>query len=91
MWAQNFWKPFSKHIQTLEQLFINTFSWAQNMLRLNKLYLKNHKNMHRLLNYGLIEAEWCIYASTNLPSLVQIMASSLVGAKPLSEQTLEYC
>ena len=34
--------------------------------------------------FKLIEAEWCI--SINLPSLVQIMACNLVGAKPPSEQ-----
>ena len=31
-----------------------------------------------------------IYASVNLPSLVQIMAWRLVGAKLLSEPMLEY-
>ena len=39
----------------------------------------------------LIEAEWRTYASVNLPSLVQIMACRLVGAKPLSEAVLVYC
>ena len=39
----------------------------------------------------LIEAEWRIYASVNKPSLVQIMACHLAGAKPLSEPMLEYC
>ena len=39
----------------------------------------------------LIEAEWHIYASINYPSLVQIMACDLIGAKPLSEPMLEYC
>ena len=38
----------------------------------------------------LIEAEWRKYASVNLPSLVQIMACRLVGAKPLPEPMLEY-
>ena len=38
----------------------------------------------------LIEAEWRIYALVNLPSLVQIMACRLAGAKPLSEPLLEY-
>ena len=37
-----------------------------------------------------IEAEWRIYASVNYPSLVQIMARHLDGAKPLSEPILEY-
>ena len=36
--------------------------------------------------FKLIEAEWHIYVSVNLPSLVQIMACHLVGAKPLSEK-----
>ena len=36
----------------------------------------------------LIEAEWCIYALVNKPSLVQIMACRLDGAKLLSEQVL---
>ena len=42
-------------------------------------------------NIKLIEAGWRIYASVNLPSLVQIMACRLVGAKPLSEPMLGYC
>ena len=32
-----------------------------------------------------------VYASVNLPSLLQIMAWRLAGAKPLSEPMLEYC
>ena len=39
-------------------------------------------------HFKLIEAEWRIYASVNYPSLVQIMACRLVGAKPLSEPML---
>ena len=39
----------------------------------------------------LIEAEWCIYASENQPSLVQMMDTRLAGAKPLYEPMLEYC
>ena len=39
----------------------------------------------------ITEAEWRIYALVNLPSLVQIMASGLVGTKPLSEPMLKYC
>ena len=39
----------------------------------------------------LIEAEWRIYVSWNLPSLVQMMACCLAGAKPLSEPMMEYC
>ena len=35
------------------------------------------------------ETEWSLYASVNLPSLVQ--ACHLVGAKPLSEPMLEDC
>ena len=38
----------------------------------------------------IIEVKWCIYTSVNLPSLVQIMACRLVGAKPLSEPMVEY-
>ena len=38
-----------------------------------------------------IEAERGIYASVNKPSLVQIMACRLDGAKPLSVPMLEYC
>ena len=44
-----------------------------------------------IFTYRLIEAEWRIYASENNPSLIQIMASRLVGAKPLSGPMLEYC
>ena len=43
-----------------------------------------------LITHQLIEAERHIYASINLPSLLQIMACRLVGAKPLSEPMLEY-
>ena len=32
-----------------------------------------------------------IYASVNLPALVQTMACRLAGAKPLSEPMLEFC
>ena len=32
-----------------------------------------------------------IYALVNYPSLVQIMACRLIGAKPFSEPMLEYC
>ena len=39
----------------------------------------------------LIEAEWCIFASVNIPILVQIMACRLIGAKPLSQPLLKYC
>ena len=38
-----------------------------------------------------IKTEWRIYASVNKPSLVQIMAWRLVGAKPLSEPMLNTC
>ena len=38
----------------------------------------------------LIEAVWRICASINYPSLVQIMACRLAGAKPLYEPMLEY-
>ena len=43
-----------------------------------------------LFHGKLIEAERRIYASVDLPSLVQIMACRLVGAKSLSEPMLEY-
>ena len=36
-------------------------------------------------------AEWCLYVSVNKPSLVQIMACHLVGAKLLTEPMLLYC
>ena len=39
----------------------------------------------------LIEAEWRIYASVQITTLVQIMACRLIGAKPLSEPMLDYC
>ena len=43
----------------------------------------------------LRETHWSrvthIHSSVNFPSLVQIMASRLVGAKPLSEPMMEYC
>ena len=41
--------------------------------------------------YQLIEAVWRIYTSVNYPSMAQIMACRLAGAKPLSEPMLEYC
>ena len=40
---------------------------------------------------NIIEAERGIYASVNLPSLLQIMACRLVGAKQLFEAMPEYC
>ena len=40
---------------------------------------------------SLIEAEWRIYTSVDLPPLVQLMACRLDGAKPLSGLMLEYC
>ena len=49
------------------------------------------KNTSTVLFPALIEAEWRIYASVNLASLVQIMACRLAGAKPSSEPMLEYC
>ena len=49
-----------------------------------------HFKIHNLNPY-LIEAKWRIYASVQIPTLVQIMACRLVGAKPLSEPMLEYC
>ena len=49
---------------------------------------REHKDISVLL--WLTEAEWRIYALVNYPSLVQIMACRLVGAKPLSEPMLEY-
>ena len=39
----------------------------------------------------LIEAGRRIYASVNYPSLIQIIACRLGGAKPLSKSMLEYC
>ena len=47
-----------------------------------QLYHLHHINSLRQSN---------IYASVNLPSLVQIMACRLVGAKSLPEPMLEYC
>ena len=41
--------------------------------------------------FKLIEAKWRIYMSIIEPSLVQIMACRLFGAKPLSETMLPYC
>ena len=38
----------------------------------------------------LIQAEWRIYESVNQPSLFQIVAFRLDGAKPLSEPMLGY-
>ena len=37
-----------------------------------------------------IEAERRIYATVNMPTLVQKVACRLIGAKPLSEPMLEY-
>ena len=50
------------------------------------------KSTHKYKHISqLIEAVWRIYASVNFPSLAQIMACRLVGAKPLSKPMLEYC
>ena len=48
--------------------------------------------LHRriLMDSLIIEAGWRIYASVIWPSLVQIMACRLVGAKPLSEPMLGF-
>ena len=57
-------------------------------------YIHKTNRWHKRISYYMvivIEAEWRIYASVNLPSLVQIMACRLTGAKPLSEPMLEYC
>ena len=60
-----------------------------------KLHLKMPPPKYRPfcldLNILTFETEWRIYASVNWPSLVQIMACRLNGAKPLSEPMLEYC
>ena len=48
-------------------------------------------NAIRFATIYLIEADWRIYASVKLPSLVQIMACGLNGAKPLSKPMIEYC
>ena len=45
---------------------------------------------HELISL-LNEAEWRIYAPVNQPSLVQIIACRLDGAKPLSKPMLEFC
>ena len=42
-------------------------------------------------NVQLIETEWRIYASVKSSSLIQIMASRPVGAKPLPKPMLSYC
>ena len=39
----------------------------------------------------LIEAEWPIYASVILTSLIHTMACRLVAAKLISEPIMEYC
>ena len=44
-----------------------------------------HHNTPDISDKKLIEAEWRIYASVIEPSLVQITACRLIGAKPLSE------
>ena len=44
------------------------------------------------MNYKIqLWINWRTYVSVNLPSLVQIMACRLDGAKPLSEPMLEWC
>ena len=80
-------------------MFYNSAKYATQYLQLNLSSKLNHN--HKLTQHGrqkvcgiwvyLIEAEWRIYASVNLTSLVQIMACRLFGAKPLSEPMMEYC
>ena len=48
-------------------------------------------HMQNVTHFWLIQAQGRIYVSVNKPSLVQIMACSLAGNKPLSETMLEYC
>ena len=54
-------------------------------------YYKNKHSVHVELSCYLIEGERRIYGSVISPSLVQIMACRLVGAKPFSETMMEYC
>ena len=59
-----------------------------------KFILDRLPNLLHLSNMNRINSlrpEWRIYVSVNSPSLVQIIACRLIGAKPLSEPMLEYC
>ena len=69
-------------------LFRTRILYTVEQTRQNRQYF--NKVIAKGFGYQLTEAEWHIYTSVNLPSLVQIMACRLAGAKPLSEPMLEY-
>ena len=55
----------------------------------SRAFLRTCKIAHVYRESLLIAAEWRIHASINKPSLVQLTACRLDGAKPLSEPMLE--
>ena len=61
---------------------LNCIKWSIIVLQLEIIWIKQ---LIGPLICELIKAEWRIYASVFWPSLVQIMACHLVGAKPLSK------
>ena len=62
-----------------------------NLFTLQRALLVLKPEYSGVIRLKLIEAEWRIYTSVNLPLLVKIMTCRLIGAKPLSEPLLEYC
>ena len=50
-----------------------------------------NRDNRKIYTVPVDEALWRIYASVDSPSLDQIMAWPMAGAKPLSEPMLEYC
>ena len=69
----------------------NHFFISRRVTYYNIKLIRPFRSWHLSWNVNqLIEAEWRIYAWVNFPSLVQIMACRLIGAKPLSEPMLEY-
>ena len=52
------------------------------------MQLGHHASIATLLTH---ESEWRLYASVNVPSLVQIMDCHLANAKPLSEPMMKFC
>ena len=58
--------------------------------RISSLVLGNHMAVMVLVIKKLIGAEWRICASVYYPSLVQITACHLLGAKSFSESMLDH-
>ena len=91
MWCQCF-VAISSVLWSFDVFFVVTWisNWTNSRIVGGLRHPDDHAVTVRETNY-LIEAERRIYAHKTSPSLVQIMACRLIGAKPLSEPMLDYC